>query len=125
MTKLVKILQLNKLTKQQKENIYNRLLTDNHWHAEIDIFLDGAFYCTPDIEFYNNDLCVSHFGKNFYYRTQKAVKKERYNNLGDAITQLKRLIKNYYNCRVSYSNLKIYYRNKISKNYKNVFNIEL
>lgn len=125
MNKFVKILQLNKLTAQQKENLYKRLLSNSNWHAEIDIFLDGAYYCSPDVVFYDNDLCVSHFGKNFYYRTQKAVNKKRYKNLGDAITQLKRLIKNHYTCKVSYSNLKIYYRNKISSDYKNVFNIQL
>lgn len=102
MAKLVKTLQLNKLTAIQKENIYNRLLTNNNWHAEIKIFLDGEYYCMPDVQFYKNDLCISHFGKNFYYRTKKAVNGERYKNFGDAITQLKRLIKGHYNCKVSY-----------------------
>lgn len=115
---MIKILQLNKLTTDIKEKLYGKLLNDLDWSAQLDLYIDNKYYTTPTIKFYNNDLCVSDFGKNFYFRTKKAVNNERYKNFGLAITNLKRLMKNRGEY-VSYSNLRIYYKRK------NVFNIEL
>ena len=125
MAKYVKILKLNKMSAVQKERLYNKLLTDNKYTCELDLFLDGKKYCSPDIIFYKNDLCVNHFSKNFYYRTQKAINKQRYKNFSIAITQLKKLIKNHYSCNVTTSNLRIYLNSNKSFNKKNIFNIEL
>lgn len=127
MIKYIKILKLNKLTSEQKERLYQRLLNSNKWTCELDLFIDNKKYCTPDIIFYKNDLCVSNFYKNFYYRANKAIKNERYKNFSVAITQLKRLIKNHYSkdVKVTTSNLRIYYANKISSIKKHVFSIEL
>ena len=46
MAKYVKILKLNKMSAGQKEQLYNKLLTDNKYTCELDLFLDGKKYCS-------------------------------------------------------------------------------
>jgi hypothetical protein len=121
----VKILRLNELDKQVKENIYNKLI-EGDYTAEIDLIRHQRKYSGCDVIFagdnhHESDLCVSHFGYNFYFRTNRAVKGDRYKTFGNAISSLKRLIKNRCRCDIStcYSNLRIYYKGT------NIFNIEL
>lgn len=127
MSKFVKILKLNKLTSEQKERLYKRLLHSSKWKCELDLFANGKKYCTSDVVFYNNDLSVLDFCYNFYYRTNKAIKHERYKNFSVAITQLKRVIKNQFliDAKATTSNLRIYYANKANSIKKHVFSIEL
>lgn len=120
---MVNILQLNKLDKQVKENIYNKLI-EGDYTAEIDLITHQRIYNACDVlfardKYHESDLCVSHFGYNFYFRTNRAIKGTRYKTFGNAIAALKRLITNHFNVPVGYSNLRIYYRGT------NIFNIEL
>lgn len=119
----VKVLQLNKLSKQAKENIYNKLI-EGDYTAEIDLITHQRKYSGCDVLFakdnhHESDLCVSHFGYNFYFRTNRAVKGYRYKTFGNAISSLKKLIKNRCDIPTYYSNLRIYYMGT------NIFNIEL
>lgn len=114
----VNIIQLEKLNKKQKELLLNELYNGD-LKIEIDIFTSNKNYTGVDITFmdYNKpDLCVNHFGYNFYFRTNKAIKCEKYKTLGQAIGALKRLFKKH-NINQT-SNLRFY------KNGYNVFNLQ-
>lgn len=107
--KFVKTLQLKRLNTNAKECIYKKLLTGNY-KAEITVLDKQGEPFRLDIDFIHNDCCINSWGLkglNFYYRTAKAVKGERYKTLGQAVSALKRLFKS----KLSYlptSNLRIY-----------------
>ena len=120
--KLVKILKANK----KNEIIYEHLLSGKY-KAQLTIDKSRPdssckdLYAV-DVDFLNNDLCISSWMLNFYCRTNKAVKGTRYKSFGHAIAALKKLIKKY-NIKVV-SNLRIY-SSKLEIDNINLFNIEL
>jgi cupin superfamily acireductone dioxygenase involved in methionine salvage len=119
----VKILQLNKLDKQVKESIYNKLI-EGDYTAEIDLITHQRKYSGCDVLFakdrhHESDLCVSHFGYNFYFRTTRAIKGTRYKTFGRAIAALRKLIRDRLDIPTWNSSLRIYYKGT------NIFNIEL
>ncbi len=119
----VKILQLNKLDKQVKESIYNKLI-EGDYTAEIDLITHQRKYSGCDVLFakdrhHESDLCVSHFGYNFYFRTNRAIKGTRYKTFGRAIAALRKLIRDRLDIPTWNSSLRIYYMGT------NIFNIEL
>lgn len=87
----IKTLKLNKIKKYAKECIYKKLL-DGTYTAKITIYdkQSNRWYII-DVEFKDNDCCLSSWTLNFYTRTQKAVKHERYKTLGICLSQLKKL----------------------------------
>lgn len=108
----VKILQLNKLDKQTKENIYNKLINGDY-KAEIDLLTHDRCYKGCDVIFtrdnhHESDLCVSHFGYNFYFRTTRAIKGTRYKTFGRAIAALRKLIRDRLDIPTWNSSLRIY-----------------
>lgn len=105
--KTVNTLQLNKINATAKEQIYTKLL-NGIYEAEItiDAGRDKPDLYSVDVEFLNNDCCISSWSLNFYVRTNKAVKNERYKTFGNCLTALKKLA-NKYNIKVK-SNLRIY-----------------
>ncbi len=104
--KSVKTLQLKKLDANAKECIYKKLLKGDY-KAEITVLNKQGKPFSLDIDFMNNDCCINSWSLNFYCRTNKAVKNERYKTLGQAITALKRLFKSNLTC-LPCSNLRIY-----------------
>jgi hypothetical protein len=107
--KEVKTLQLNKLNAQTKEKIYKRLLSGSYTtQLTIDVGRDKKDLYNIDAEFMNNDCCLSSWSLNFYTRTKKAVKGERYKTLSKCLTAFKRLAKDR---RINIvSNLRVYKR---------------
>lgn len=91
---LVKGFELNKLKAKTKEKLYCKLL-QGRLFVEVDMMeysnYKGNKLTDIDAKFYNNDLCLSSFNYNFYARTPKAVKFERYKTFGCAIKELKEL----------------------------------
>ena len=121
--KHVNILQLNKLNPTVKENIYKKLI-DGDYTAEIDLYTKTKNITGCDVMFagdshHESDLCVSHFGHNFYFRPDRMIEGKRYKTFSNAISSLKRVIHNNVNELLLTSDLKIYYRDV------NIFNIEL
>lgn len=103
----VKILQLNKLNAETREIIYKRLLSEDYIsQISIDIGVNKPNIYNVDVEFSNNDCCISSWGLNFYIRTNKAVKAERYKTFGHCLKALKELAKTK-NIKIV-SNLRIY-----------------
>lgn len=100
--KVLRILNLKTLSKDIKEKIYQKLLNGKY---EATIMLDGKHEAQVKIK--NNDLCLSSWNLNFYIRTPKAVKSERYKSLDYAISNLYKMIKRETN--YTYSNICIYY----------------
>jgi len=127
-SKQVKILKLNKLSNDVKEKIYNKLIK-GEYTATIDIFTEHKKYYDVDVYFagdnhHESDLCISHFGYNFYARTPQAVKGKRYKTFGRCISALNKLINSYFGNVQSISNLRIYNTNP-SWYGKNIFNVEV
>lgn len=116
-------LQLNKLNPTAKENIYKKLISKDYY-AEIDLYTKSKHIMGCDVIFagdrtHESDLCVSHFGYNFYFRPDRMIEGKRYKTFSNAISSLKRVIHNNINGLLSTSNLRIYYRGT------NIFDIEL
>lgn len=105
--KTVNTLQLNKINAIAKEQIYTKLLNGTY-EAEvtIDTGRDKPNLYSVDAEFLRNDCCISSWTLNFYVRTNKAVKSERYKTFGNCLTAFKKLAKNN-NIKIT-SNLRIY-----------------
>ena len=105
--KTVNTLQLNKINATAKEQIYTKLL-NGIYEAEITIDTGGdkPDLYSVDVEFLNNDCCISSWTLNFYVRTSKAVKNERYKTFGNCLTEKKKLA-NKNNIKIK-SNLRIY-----------------
>lgn len=106
-TKTVNTLQLNKINADAKEQIYKRLLSGIYTaEITIDIGKDKPNLYSVDAEFLMGDCCISSWTLNFYVRTNKAVKSERYKTLGHCLTAFKKLAqKNHIKIA---SNLRIY-----------------
>lgn len=126
--KQVNILQLNKLRKDAKEKIYNKLI-NGEYTATIDIITHGRVYKDCDVLFtgdnhHESDLCISHFGYNFYVRANRAINGKRYKTFGACIGALKKLIKSKFDVPTCSSNLRIYNSNP-SWYGENIFNIEV
>lgn len=100
--KLLYTLNLKKLSKEVKEKIYQKLLNGTY---RASMRLDGKYKASIDFE--NNDLCLNSWQLNFYKRTPKAVKYERYKTLDYAIAEVYKMITR----RTHYigSNICIYY----------------
>lgn len=118
-----KVLQLNKINQTAKENIYKKLISGDYT-AELDIHTKSKTMRSCDVMFagdrrHESDLCVSHFGYNFYFRPDRMIEGKRYKTFGNAISSLKRVIHNNVNELLLTSDLRIYYRGV------NIFNIEL
>ena len=101
MSNFVKEFELNKLKSKTKEKLYSKLVSAK-WNipykVEIDLIpiqKDIPKLNQIDLIFKDNDLCVSSFYYNFYFRTDKAIKKERYKTFGNAIATLKNLCNKY------------------------------
>jgi hypothetical protein len=105
--KTINTLQLNKINTTAKEQIYTKLL-NGIYNAQItiDIGKDKPNLYNVDAEFLSNDCCISSWTLNFYTRTNKAVKNERYKTLGTCLRALKRLA-NKHKIRIV-SNLRVY-----------------
>lgn len=105
--KTVNTLQLNKLNAVAKEKIYKKLLS-GIYNAEItiDTGTDKPNLYSVDAEFLNNDCCISSWTVNFYIRTNKAVKCERYKTLGHCLTAFKKLARKNH-IKIA-SNLRVY-----------------
>ena len=121
--KSVKRLELKRLSSEAKENIYKKLINGDYT-SEIDIHTKRKIMGSCDVMFagdrhHESDLCVSHFGYNFYFRPERMITGKRYKTFSNAISSLKRIINNNVNELLSISNLRIYYRGV------NIFNIEL
>lgn len=87
----IKTLKLNKIKKYAKECIYKKLL-DGTYSAQITMYdKQSNKWHIVDVEFKDNDCCLSSWALNFYIRTQKAVSGERYKTLGICLSQLKKL----------------------------------
>ena len=96
MNNFIKGFELNKLNSKTKEKLYNKLISkkwNNPYEVEIDLIpiqKDIPKLNQIDLEFKDNDLCVSSFYHNFYFRTDKAIRRERYKTFGNAITKVMR-----------------------------------
>lgn len=104
----VKTLKLNNINNNAKELIYKNLL-NNKYSAQITIDIgeqNKSDKYVIDAEFNGNDCCLSSWTLNFYVRTQKAVKQERYKTLDACLSALKRLAKKH-GIKIA-SNLRIY-----------------
>lgn len=104
----IKTLKLNNINNNAKELIYKNLL-NNKYSAQLTIDIgkqNKSDKYVIDAEFNGNDCCLSSWTLNFYVRTQKAVKQERYKTLESCLSALKRLAKKYDIDIVS--NLRIY-----------------
>lgn len=130
-TKTVNTLQLNKTNADAKEKIYKRLLSGIYTaEITIDIGRDKPNLYNVDVEFLNDDCCISSWTLNFYRRTNKAVKSERYKTLGHCLTAFKKLakknnIKIVSNLRI-YRNINFKYSDGTKDFYKcHLFSIEL
>lgn len=90
----VKSFELNKLKSETKEELYCKLLKFKLL-VEVDMIgcnlHKGDKLTNVDVLFHNTDLCLSSFWYNFYRRTPKAVKSERYKTFGYAIRELKKV----------------------------------
>lgn len=90
----VKNFEFNRLKTEIKEKLYCKLLKGRLF-TEVDMigydYHEGDKLTGVDVKFYNDDLCLSSFYYNFYRRTDKAVKSERYKTFGQAIKALKLL----------------------------------
>lgn len=118
-----RILKLNKLNPTAKENIYKKLI-EGDYKAEIDLYTKSKNIMGCDVMFagdrtHESDLCVSHFGHNFYFRPNRMIEGRRYKTFSNAISSLKKVIHNNVNELLLTSDLRIYYRGV------NIFNIEL
>lgn len=104
---MVKGFELNKLSKQSKEKLYCKLL-DNKLKAQTYIYYNDKKY-RFDIDFANNDLCLNSWTYNYYIRTPKAVKSERYNSFDKAMNALKKVVNKK---GITFNQLFIYKENK-------------
>lgn len=124
--KTVNTLQLNKLNADTKEKIYKRLLSGIYTaEITIDTGKDKPNLYSVDAEFLNDDCCISSWSLNFYMRTNKAVKCERYKTLSHCLAAFKKLAqKNHIKIT---SNLRIYKRVnfKYSDGTKDFYNCHL
>lgn len=118
--KYIKVLKLSKLNALQKRRLYDALRTKySVLQCEIIIRRNGndEWKSRPDVLFKGNDLCVSNFAHNYYFRTNRAIKHEKYATLGHAIGALKKLIRSH--GWVISSNLYVY------KNGQHLFSIDM
>lgn len=107
-----------KLSSSQKE----RLLKSLYEKYQLEITLEReAVKSNPDIQLTDfagvPDCCISNFHHNYYFRTKKGMKAEKYSTLGGLIREIKKLIKtfNYNIC----SNIRIYYHKQ------HIFSLEI
>lgn len=84
---------IKKLSKATKEKLYNKLLNCKLYMKIVAYKRDDII--NADVLFSRNDLCVSSFYHNFFFRTKKACKGERYKTFGRAMFNLKRILKDY------------------------------
>lgn len=97
---------IKKLSKITKEKLYNKLLNCK-LYMRITVYKRDNII-NADVLFRHNDLCVLSFYHNFFFRTEKACKKERYKTFGEAIFNLKRILKEY---NMYIQNVQIYDKN--------------
>lgn len=107
MSKLKTILNTKTLKSSAREAIYTKLLRGNY-EAQLTL-LSKRGPITVNVEFMRNDLCISSWLHNFYFRTAKAVKFERYKTLGCALAALRELVTNRIGTKCM-SDLRIYFR---------------
>lgn len=84
---------IKKLKASTKEKLYNKLLNCKLYMKVVLYKVDRVI--NADVLFRQNDLCVSSLYHNFFFRTKKACKKERYKTFAQAMFNLKRMIKEY------------------------------
>ena len=114
MKKLLRVLNVKKLPKDAREKIYNKLINGDY-HAEIDIntqykYMSGIDVLACGDRYHESDCGLSHFGYNFYCRTNRAIKGTRYKRFTGYLAALKRLIKTRFNNLISASNIRVYYK---------------
>jgi len=112
--KMIKVLDMKKLPQEVQEKIYNKLINGDYY-AEIDINTQHKYMSSVDVliagdRHHDSDCGLSHFGYNFYCRTNKAIKGTRYKKFTGYLAALKRLIKNYFNDLICTSNIRVYYK---------------
>lgn len=101
MTQYVRGFDINKFKPETLEHFYNKLLTvcyDCEYRITADLIpvqKDIPLIKDVDIEFYDNDCCISHFGYNFYIRTNQAVQGRRYKTFKIALRELQKLANKY------------------------------
>ena len=88
---MVKNFELNKLSNQNKENLYNKLLNGKLTAQSVCVYYENRHYLF-DVDFMHNDLCLNSWTYNYYIRTPKAIKSERYNSFNQAINALKKVV---------------------------------
>lgn len=122
MSNFVKEFELNKLKSKTKEKLYSKLLSAK-WNIpyKVEIDLIPIQKDIPKLNqigllFEGNNLCVYSFYYNFYLKTGKAIKRERYKTFGNAISALKKLCDKY---GYTVNQLRIY------KNDKHIYTINV
>ncbi len=80
-------------------NSINRLYKYKNWQKKTNLQAKIKGYNdTFDINLTDNngkeDCCIGHFGYNFYIRTPKGMKSQRYKNLKSMYKAIKRVLKN-------------------------------
>ena len=80
-------------------NSINRLYAVKNWKKKVDLQVKVKGYSdTFDVDLTDNngipDCCIGHFGYNFYLRTPKGLKEQKYKNLKTMYRAIKRVFKN-------------------------------
>lgn len=92
---------IDKFKPETLEHFYNKL-TINFCECKyrittdlIPLQKDIQIIKEVDLQFNNNDCCISHFGHNFYIRTKQAVQSKRYKTFRIALRELQKLANKY------------------------------
>lgn len=105
----VRVVDIKNMSRTQKERFLNKLYGDTY-QLEITLERDSV-KSNPSIELTDRagipDCCISNFYHNYYFRTKKGVKGERYNTLGALIREIKKEI-NRNGFRIK-SNIRVFY----------------
>lgn len=100
-TQYVRGFDINKFKPETLEHLYDKLLEVSYkckYRITADLIpiqKDIPLIKDVDIEFYDNDCCISHFGYNFYIRTKQAIEGKRYETFKIALRELQKLANKY------------------------------
>ena len=115
MNNFVREFKFNKLKSKTKEKLYSKLVSAK-WNIpyKVEIDLIPIQKDIPKLNqigllFEDNNLYIFSLYYNFYLKTDKAIKRERYKTFGNAISALKKLCNKY---GYTVNQLRIYKNNK-------------